>query len=181
MEKDAGIHCKCNFWESGWHLFCVEWCWIVWILVLLNTTKADKGGFEKRCISLTKCTLFKQWKTMIVGMFCILFILHMNFLNLIIENKVFLRISFSTLISPILEAKKCCRDNFCRYYALGFHYIIALWSPEATQKLSSFWIVRTLMKKILTEECNTPSIIKVFPCHISMSGSWLTKIDVSIL
>lgn len=28
---------------------------------------------------------------MIVGMFCILFILHMNFLNLIIENKIFLR------------------------------------------------------------------------------------------
>lgn len=44
-----------------------------------NTTKADKGGFEKRCISLTKGTLFKQWKTMIVSMFCILFILHMIF------------------------------------------------------------------------------------------------------
>lgn len=28
---------------------------------------------------------------MIVGMFYILFIMHMNFLNLIIENKVFLR------------------------------------------------------------------------------------------
>lgn len=53
--------------------------------------RQTKVSIEKRCISLTKGTLFKQWKTMIVGMFCILFILHMNFLYLIIQSEIFLR------------------------------------------------------------------------------------------
>lgn len=67
---------------------------------MLNSVNPSSSGtqlrqtevaIEKRWISLTKGMHFKQRKTTIVVMFCILFILHMNFFYLIIQSEIFLR------------------------------------------------------------------------------------------